>query len=169
MAAKDSNKKSRPDVGNQFETSAQGHIEAEPHEMGYRDLFAAQDSIQFAIFPGDSAKNSVDELLAYNKEVGPGNEAEYIVRLREVGEQLISGYPLGAEMRTIESLTPLEIMGAGHTPRTLSAFMLEHDLDWKSEVSLVAVDPKRHRLINRGYGPMPIVEAVNLQYKPVLN
>jgi len=169
MAAKDSNKKSRPDVGNQFETSAQGHTEVEPQEMGYRDLFAAQDSIQFAIFPGDSAKNSVDELLAYNQKSGPGNEAEFIVRLREVGEQLISGYPVSAELRSIESLTPLEILGAGHTPRTLSAFMLEHDLDWKSEVSLVAVDPKRHRLINRGYGPMPVVEAANPHYRPLLN
>ncbi len=167
MAAKDSNKKSRPDVGNQFETSAQGQATAEPEAMGYRDLFAAQDNIQFAIFPGDGAKKSVDELLAYNK-TGQG-EAEFIVRLREVGEQIITGYPVGAELRTIESLTQLEILGAGHTPRSLSLFMLEHELDWKSEVSLVSVDPKRHRLINSGYGPLHVVEAANPQYRPLLN
>jgi|GEM_PF-3820297 len=169
MAAKDSNKKSRPDVGNQFETSAQGQATTEPQEMGYRDLFAAQDNIQFAIFPGDGAKKSVDKLLAYNQKSGPGNEAEFIVRLREVGEQIITGYPIGAELRSIESLSQLEILGAGHTPRSLSVFMLEHDLNWTSEVSLVSVDPKRHRLISHGYGPMPVVEAANPQYRPLLN
>lgn len=137
-------------------------------EFGVAELVWAQRMVHLAMVPSPAAKAAVDEMLAENA-ADPQKSEVFWVHITSSPTHAVIGYATAAEVKRVEEITPLEIMGMGMSVPTFLAFAQYHGLSMQDEVSLLHLDPKRHEIVLLANGNMLTPILRNPGFKPVLH